>query len=52
MTPIKPVPAERFSELFLLKKKVSRDVPNQEPLMVLRKEYLSDGGEQGFPWLR
>ena len=24
--------------------------PNQEPLMVLRQEYLSDGGEEGFPW--
>jgi hypothetical protein len=23
----------------------------QEPLMVLRQEYLSDGGEEGFPWL-
>jgi len=23
----------------------------QEPLMVLSKEYLSDGGAEGFPWL-
>jgi hypothetical protein len=23
----------------------------QEPLMVLCQEYLSDGGEEGFPWL-
>jgi hypothetical protein len=22
---------------------------NQEPLMVLRVEYFSDGGEEGFP---
>ena len=32
-------------------KKINRDVPNQEPLMVLRQEYLSDGDEKGFPWL-
>ncbi len=25
---------------------------NQEPLMVLCVEYLSDDGEEGFPWLR
>ena len=24
---------------------------SEEPLMVLRQEYLSDGGEEGFPWL-
>jgi len=28
------------------------NVSNQEPLMVLRKEYLSDGDEKEFPWLR
>jgi hypothetical protein len=35
-------------------KKNNREAPNQnqEPLMVLRQEYLSDGGEEGFPWLR
>ncbi len=26
-------------------------VEPHEPLMVLRQEYLSDGGEEGFPWL-
>jgi len=31
--------------------KINGDVPNQEPLMVLRQEYLSDGDEKGFPWL-
>jgi hypothetical protein len=25
------------------------NAPNQEPLMVLCQEYLSDGGEEGFP---
>ncbi len=33
-------------------KKTNGDVPNQELLMVLCMEYLSDGGEKGFPWLR
>ena len=33
-------------------KLINREVPNQEPLMVSRKEYLSDDGEKGFPWLR
>jgi hypothetical protein len=27
-------------------------VDTQEPLKVLRKEYLSDGGETEFPWPR
>jgi hypothetical protein len=27
-------------------------VPNQEPLMVAFVEYLSDDGEEGFPWPR
>jgi hypothetical protein len=32
---------------------IAGKAPNQtqEPLMVLRQEYLSDGGEEGFPWL-
>jgi hypothetical protein len=33
-------------------KKTNGGVPNQELLMVLCTEYLSDGGEKGFPWLR
>jgi hypothetical protein len=33
------------------KQKNNREAENQEPLMVLRVEYLSDGGEEGFPWL-
>ncbi len=33
-------------------KKSDGKAPNEEPLMVLRKEYLSDGGGKGFPWLR
>jgi hypothetical protein len=32
-------------------KNKNRDAPNQELLMVLRQEYISDGGEEGFPWL-
>ena len=34
------------------KKIRNRDVPNQEPLMVVFVEYLSDDGEEGFPWPR
>jgi hypothetical protein len=32
----------------------NREVPKQtqEPLMVLCQEYLSDDGEEEFPWLR
>jgi hypothetical protein len=27
----------------------NRNAPGQEPLMMLRQEYISDGGEKGFP---
>jgi len=36
----------------VIKKMVDGEVSNQEPLKVLRKEYLSDGGETEFPWPR
>jgi hypothetical protein len=29
----------------------NRDVPGQEPLMMLRQECISGGGEEEFPWL-
>jgi hypothetical protein len=35
----------------LTNKNNNRDAPIQEPLMVMFVEYLSDGGEEGFPWL-
>ena len=35
-----------------LQKLNNRDVPNQEPLMVVFVEYLSDDGGEGFLWLR
>jgi hypothetical protein len=36
----------------IIQKKNNRDVLNQEPLMVALVEYLSDDGEEGFPWPR
>jgi hypothetical protein len=39
-------------EKLRFKKMHNRDVPNQEPLMVAFVEYLSDDGEEGFPWPR
>ena len=39
-------------ELRAKKRRRNGDAPNQEPLMVLRMEYLSDGGEEGLPWPR
>jgi hypothetical protein len=40
------------AEILIRKKMNNWDVPNQEPLMVALVEYLSDDGEEGFPWPR
>ena len=39
-------------EKLIVKKSDNRVVLNQEPLMVAFVEYLSDDGEEGFPWPR
>jgi hypothetical protein len=47
------IPESEYRSLETKKKNTeNRAAPDQELLMVLlRQEYLSDGGEEGCPWL-